>query len=331
MEDTAVAGVQLITHDFSKAFDRIQFGIILQRLIECKFSIQTVSWVKSYLENRFQFVKVGESMSELKSICSGVPQGSILGPYLFALVTGSFKLDNEDCKLVMYADDFSICAPIKRLTNNVHISEAHQHLLRWSTDNSLQMNLKKCHSIVIPKSQDCVPIPLSDVMIVKELKLLGVVFNSKGNWTRHVEKKISQASRNLYIIRVLKYSLSKEQLIMVYNSTIRSILEYASPLFVGLSKKNALKLESVQKRFHRILCGPHCSEHKLVSLEVRRKVAATKLFKKATSPEHIIRVHDLLPIQSSSGRFILPQIKQTRRLHSFIIFTALLINSYHQR
>ena len=110
----------------------------------------------------------------------------------------------------------------------------------------------------MPRFPDFVPVKISSVPTVSSLKLLGVVFDSKCGWSSHTDHTVKRASRNLFLVRMLKQNLSPESLMTVYFSIVRSILEYCSPLFVGLDKSSSDKLERVQRRFHRILCGKNC-------------------------------------------------------------------------
>ncbi|NAV92043.1 hypothetical protein FGF77_23825, partial [Salmonella sp. gx-f7] len=69
----------LVLLDLSAAFDTIDHQILLQRLehlIGLKGS--ALSWLKSYLSNRFQFVHVHNESSLRTKVCFGVPQGSVL-------------------------------------------------------------------------------------------------------------------------------------------------------------------------------------------------------------------------------------------------------------
>ena len=64
--------------DFSNAFDTINHHILLEKL--CKYGIQGLphAWFSSYITNRKQYVKVGNTESRPKTITWGVPQSSTL-------------------------------------------------------------------------------------------------------------------------------------------------------------------------------------------------------------------------------------------------------------
>ena len=191
------------------------------------------------------------------------------------------------------------------------------------------MNESKCKSLCITRSKNCSPVILPNVAIVKELRILGVIFNEKLNWSNHCDLVIRNASRRLYVLRVLRNISSRNELISVYNATVRSCIEYASPLFIGLAKESSKKLERIQKRFHRLLCGPDCREACLEPLNARRFAAAVKFFVQTNDPSHIL--HHLCPKKSSTGRYVLPATATNRRLNSFFTFMLLYFNSVHAR
>ena len=77
-------GTALIMIDLSAAFDTINHDILLSRLRD-RYGIMgdALKWVKSYLTNRFQKISINEYTSCSSLLSSGVPQGSVLGPYYF--------------------------------------------------------------------------------------------------------------------------------------------------------------------------------------------------------------------------------------------------------
>lgn len=71
--------------DFSKAFDSINHELLIKKMGKYGVDQQTLNWLKSYLVGRKLQVRVAESLSSPFVACSGVPQGSHLGPVLFLI------------------------------------------------------------------------------------------------------------------------------------------------------------------------------------------------------------------------------------------------------
>ena len=175
----------------------------------------------------------------------------------------------------------------------------------------------------------CNPVSLFNVDLVHEIKLLGVIIDDHVNWSFHVDFVVRKASRKLYLLRLLKRFVSKQLLVLVYNAVVRSVLEYASPLLIGTTKTNQKKMERIQKRFHRLLCGAHCEETCLEPLEERRRVAATKLFNLTLCESHILK--NIAPNSHRSGRLIMHPARTSRRLRSFFPCMTVILNSSHHR
>ena len=101
----------LIQLYMSTAFDAIDHSTLLERL-HGHFGISgtVFQWVKSYISNRQQRVHIDGSLSCPQDLHFGIPQGSLLGPFLFCLYTTSMSqiINTRDVSHHMYADDTQV-------------------------------------------------------------------------------------------------------------------------------------------------------------------------------------------------------------------------------
>ena len=101
----------LLLLDLSAAFDTIDHSTLLERLYG-NFGISgtVFKWFKSYILDRQQRVLIDGSLSCPQYLNFGVPQGSVIGPFLFCLYTTSISqiITNHDVSHHMYADDTQV-------------------------------------------------------------------------------------------------------------------------------------------------------------------------------------------------------------------------------
>ena len=328
LDSQDVSAVYVIAYDISKAFDKIRHSIIVRRLTECGFPSQFVSLMKSYLSERFQQVKVHESLSSKEMITSGVPQGSVLGPLLFAAVMGTLTKRHQNTSLVKFVDDITLIVPTSQKGTNEHVNEEDQNVRMWAEGVGLTINQKKSKYLVYRRSLSVVPLELPFASMVDQHKILGIIWTNNLDWKPHFECITKRFVCRLHCLRVLKGFVERDELMKVYHGLLLPLLEYCSPLFVGMSKNLANRLEKLQNRAHRIICGSDCQCGKLTSLSDRRMARALTLFSQAAATESPL--HSLLPEKSSrSDRAIIPLCKTKRRQTSFIPFMILNASGFH--
>ena len=104
----------LVFLDFSKAFDKVHHPSLVYKLSQYGITGNLIKWICSFLTNRRQRVIMGDEMSDWVQVSSGVPQGSVLGPTLFAVFINDLPEGlKSTCK--MFADDTKLIAT-KRVT-----------------------------------------------------------------------------------------------------------------------------------------------------------------------------------------------------------------------
>jgi len=321
LDEPFTTAVTIISFDLRKAFDLVSHNILLDKL-SLFMPSNILSLMHSYLCNRTQRVRLNGVTGSPKQIPSGVPQGSILSPFLF----NSFFNDlafHTDAVLLKYADDVTLLIP--HIENNIsvkinsHISQMNQ----WCLDNNLLLNTEKTQIMTVMKSKSV----SRHLLHSPTIKILGVTFNEKLKWNTHINNIFKKASQRIHIIRKLKYCLSKQELIVIYKAFIQSILLYACELFIKLPQSLEAHCNRITKRCHRIICHPTCTCNLIQSPSSLRQRHAVRLFNKALcDPNH--PVFHLIPHRLKySGKFCQPNAATERRRMAFIPTVTSIINN----
>ena len=236
-------GVIMIAMDLSKAFDKLSHSSLLKSMINKGLPKNFILWVKDFLEDRQQRVSIqGEMSKNIIPVTSGVPQGSVLAPYLFAFTLGTLTPKDQDAVYIKFADDITILLPFKKsMPPSQKIQEEIQHVTDWCHTHELAVNQGKTKSIIFVNT------PLSSAQLSSynvpnlcpHLTILGVIFDESLKWDLHTNFSAKKASQRIHVLRILKKipAVTKKDLIQVYRNYIQSIMEYNSPLMVGMSLK----------------------------------------------------------------------------------------------
>ena len=136
-----VVGVYL---DFSKAFDTVDHDILLTKLYHYGIRGNALQWFKSYMSERKQFVTYNGTSSSMKTICCGVPQGSILGPILFLLYINDLSNVCKNTEPFLFADDSNLFISDKDPLNlESQLNKELENISVWLKINKLSLNIKR--------------------------------------------------------------------------------------------------------------------------------------------------------------------------------------------
>ena len=247
-----VLGVYL---DFSKAFDTVNHSILLQKLQHYGIRGIAYEWVKSYLDNRKQFVSFSGYKSPLNIINCGVPQGSILGPLLFLLYINDLPSIAKNLFMCMFADDTNVFLTGKNLINLEKTMNDELSLMSdWLVSNRLSLNINKTHFMIFcpPRKKPDYSVKLKiendNIDKVTHTKFLGVILDSQLSWKLHVKYIKGKVCKSIGIIYRAKHFLNRDSLICLYHAFLYPYLVYCVSIWGGSNVTTLSPIIKVQKR-----------------------------------------------------------------------------------
>ena len=133
--------VDIIYLDFQKAFDKVPLQRLLLKLKAHGIWDGIIDWIEQWLTDRRQCV-VDREVSNWKSVLSGVPQGSVLGPLLFLIYVNDLD-DNITSNVLKFADDTKVSRKINTDGDKQHLQNGLDKLVKWSEKWQMLFNFRK--------------------------------------------------------------------------------------------------------------------------------------------------------------------------------------------
>ena len=161
----------------------------------------------------------------------------------------------------LFADDTKVYRPVSSHQDHIALNQDLQSLMEWSQTWELTFNQNKCG--VLHLGVNCNPFHYTftssgisqTLQHLDEEKDLGIIIDGHLDFSTHINVMVNKANRQLGLIQRSFIIRDRSSMLLLYNSTVRPILEYGSPVWSPWKKKFITHIENVQRRFTRLIHG----------------------------------------------------------------------------
>ena len=179
INDNQTTGVCLL--DISKCFDTISHHILLQKLSMYGIKNTESEWFSSFLCKRKQAVLCHNKLSSFVDITSGVPQGSLLGPFLFLLFINDISnVTTDGCVTNIFADDAIIYASRDSVSEvQLKLQSCLINISKWYRENRLKINSDNSEVMLVGSKAQLMSLNVDESILNYEGMPLELVENAK--------------------------------------------------------------------------------------------------------------------------------------------------------
>ncbi|XDV21520.1 hypothetical protein PO909_026611 [Leuciscus waleckii] len=307
------AYARLLFVDFSSAFNTVQPHRLIQKLKMFNVNSFLIKWYLSFLTNRTQQVRVNHTLSELKHISIGVPQGCVSSPILFTLYTNECSSCDHNNFIVKFSDDTAILSLLHEKNDLSVYFSVISRFAEWCDLNHLIFNIEKTEEMIFD---------LRSIAGEGKREYLGIYVDNTLSWGIHVDTICSCMQQRLYFLRRLRlYGVDQKIMWLFYSAVIESIVRYGITVWFG---NLTIQVKSKLARLVRIAVKT-IGRKEILSLEsLYEQSVLREAHKIVVDPLHVLYTeYELLP---SGRRYRFPMCRYNRFKKSFIPFSIKLLN-----
>ena len=263
----------LVSFLYFWTFDTVDHQILLTRL-KGRYGVKGhLAWMRSYLSNRFQYVRVANGCSFKHKLACGVPEGSVLGPILYSMYTAPIAdvIKRHGMGFHFYVDDTQLYmsfSHVDALQSKSLIERCIQDVQQWMVVNKLNLNGDKTELLVLtarhrpPPPLDSLLIGADIIKASKSAKNIGVWLDSMLSMDVQINNICKTAFFHLRNIAKIRKFLSYRQCEVLIHAFISSKWDHCNVLLLyGLQKSQVKRLQYKQNSAARLLTSTSRYEH----------------------------------------------------------------------
>ena len=184
--------VDVIYSDFAKAFDKVDHGILQNKLKKNGINGKIGVWIHNFLSNRQQCVAVNRITSSEAQVRSDLPQGSVLGPLLFLIHISDINYEIAESTVSCFADDTRILLGIKEEEDTQMLQNDLNKLYKWANTNNMKFNANIFELLRYGKEQEIKSATTyksyddSNIDDKEKVRDLGIMMSNRATFTLHI-------------------------------------------------------------------------------------------------------------------------------------------------
>ena len=194
--------VDIIYLDFQKAFDKVPHQRLILKLKSHGMGNSVINWIEQWLTDRRQTVVVDREVSSWKSVLSGVPQGSVLGPILFLVYIDDLE-EGVTCNILKFADDTKLFRKTKEIGDKKKLQDDIDKLVKLSEKWQMLFNVGKYKCLHTGPGNTGMNYEMGGTILIKtgKEKDLGVTMNANTKVSEQCRIAASMGNQVLGMIR----------------------------------------------------------------------------------------------------------------------------------
>jgi hypothetical protein len=332
--------------DIQKAFNSVPHKKLIAKLHAYGIRGKLLRWIKSFLNDRRQRVRVENSYSSFISVSSGVPQGSVLGPTLFLLYINDLPLVVRHSKLLMYADDVKVYLSMSNEVDHIMLLDDLHRIEQWTVTWNMNLAVAKCFALRFSNRVMDIDIDYTlgnaALPFLEKTKDLGIVLSRNLKFHEHVDYVVKKALSRINLISYSFVTNDADVLLKLYRTYVLPILNYGSVVWNPKFSTDVAKIEKCQMlMMRRIFQNEEISSNyvqrlsllKILSLEDQRSEADLIFLFKLLQGHTVLDPTDFIEIfhhnyntRGHEFKLVKPKFRLTQQKHFFVNRTVNLWN-----
>ena len=231
-----------------------EFQRLISKLKSHGMGNSIINWIEQWLKDRRQRVVVDGEVSSWKSVLSGVPQGSVLGPILLLVYINDLE-EGVTGKILKFADDTKLFRKVKEIGDKQNLQDDIDKLVKWSEKWQMLFNFGKCKCLHTGSGNTGMNYEMGGTILSKTVKEkdLGVTMNANMKVSEQCRIAASKGNQVLGMIRRNITYKEKSLIIPLYKAIVRPHLEYCIQAWNPHLRKDVDMLEKIQRRATKLI------------------------------------------------------------------------------